>query len=62
MAKKLSIKLVRSLIGTTEKQRRIVESLGLKKRLATVTHTADAGLIGKLEKVQHLLEVTEAAG
>ena len=42
---KLQIKLVRSTIGTTPKQKKNVEALGLRRRA----------------KVAHLVEVTERA-
>jgi large subunit ribosomal protein L30 len=62
MAKKLKIQLVRSVIGCTGKQRRTIESLGLYKRMQTVIHDATPGVIGKLEKMVHLLKIEEVDG
>jgi len=60
MAKQVKVRLVRSLIGADEKKRRIAESLGLRKRLQTKVLPADAPTLGKIEKVLHLLEISEA--
>lgn len=60
MAGKVKVKLVRSVIGVPEKTRRIVESLGLSKRLQEKVLPADAPTLGKIEKVVHLLEVSQA--
>lgn len=60
MAKKLQVQLVRSLIGVPEAQRRIIQSLGLGKRMSSVTHEASAKVVGELEKVVHLVKIEEA--
>ncbi len=60
MAKKIEIQLVRSLIGVPETQRRIVKSLGLKKRLSSVTREACPRVLGELEKIVHLVKIAEA--
>lgn len=62
MAKKLKVELVRSLIGVSEAHKKIVKSLGLKKRLSTVEHQATPKVIGELEKVVHLVRIEEVAG
>ena len=54
-------KLVRSVIGTTPKQRKNVEALGLKKRESVVVKEDNAQIRGMINKVSHLVEVTEIA-
>ena len=58
---KIQIKLVRSVIGTTPNQRKNVESLGLKKRESVVIKEDNAQIRGMINKVSHLVEVTEIA-
>lgn len=57
---KLQIKLVRSVIGTTPNQKN-VEALGLRKREQVVVKEDNAQTRGMINKVSHLLEVTEIA-
>ena len=59
-ANSIKIKLVRSLIGTPEAQRRVVRGLGLTKKDQVVEHFESATIMGMVNKVSHLLEVTEA--
>ena len=58
---KIQIKLVRSVIGTTPNQRKNVEALGLKKRESVVIKEDNAQIRGMINKVSHLVEVTEIA-
>lgn len=58
---KIHIKLVRSVIGTTPNQRKNVEALGLKKRESVVIKEDNAQIRGMINKVSHLVEVTEIA-
>ena len=58
---KIQIKLVRSVIGTTPNQRKNVEALGLKKRESVVIQEDNAQIRGMINKVSHLVEVTEIA-
>ena len=58
---KLQIKLVRSVIGTTPNQKKNVEALGLRKREQQVVKEDNAQTRGMINKVSHLLEVTEIA-
>ena len=58
---KIQIKLVRSVIGTTPNQRKNVEALGLKKRESVVITEDNAQIRGMINKVSHLVEVTEIA-
>lgn len=58
---KLKIKLVRSLIGRPETQRKTVRSLGLRK-LNSVSILPDEPTIrGQIHKVEHLVTVEEIA-
>ncbi|MCQ2754123.1 MAG: 50S ribosomal protein L30 [bacterium] len=57
--KRVQIKLVRSLIGCSETQRKVAQSLGLKKLNQVVEHNASATIMGMANKISHLVEVTE---
>ncbi len=63
MAKKdnktVKIKLIKSLIGSTKKQIKVVSALGLKKKDQVVEHAKSATIMGMVNSVKHLLEVTE---
>ena len=59
MSAKLKITQVRSLIGRPEKQRRIIESLGLKRNQTFVVHNDTPAIRGMVFKVRHLLTVEE---
>jgi len=56
---KVQIKLVKSLIGCSETQRKVAQALGLKKKNQTVEHSKSATIMGMVNKISHLLEVTE---
>ena len=58
-SKMIKIKLVRSLIGASEKQRAVVRGLGLTKKDQVVEHAQSATIMGMVNKVSHLLEVAE---
>ena len=55
----IKIKLVKSLIGCSEKQRNVVRGLGLTKRDQVVEHSESATIMGMVNKVSHLLEVVK---
>ena len=57
--KKIKITLVRSLIGSTEKQRRVARALGLTKKDQTVEHENSAVIMGMVNAIPHLLKVAE---
>jgi len=59
MANKLQITLTKSVIGVSEKQRKVVEALGLKKVNATVEHADNPAIRGMINKVSHLVDVKE---
>jgi large subunit ribosomal protein L30 len=56
---KLRIQLVNSVIGRPEKQRRVVEALGLKKLNSSVEQEDTPSIRGMVRKVSHLLKVEE---
>ena len=56
----LKIKLVKSLNGRLKNQIATAESLGLKKVGDTTTQPDNAQTQGKINKISHLIEVTEA--
>ena len=53
----VKIKLVRSLIGASEKQRAVVRGLGLTKKDQIVEHAESATIMGMVNKVSHLVKV-----
>ena len=58
-AKQIKIKLVRSLIGCSPAQRKVVAALGLKKKNQVVEHSDSAIIMGMINKVPHLVSVVE---
>jgi large subunit ribosomal protein L30 len=59
MPGKLAIKQTRSLAGCSAHQRRVMEALGFKRREQVVIHDDTPTIKGMINKVKHLLEVTE---
>ncbi len=57
--KQIKVKLVRSLIGCSEAQRKIAQALGLKKTNQVVEHNNSATIMGMVNKISHLVEVVE---
>lgn len=57
---KLRIKLVRSIIGYSEDQRRTVRALGLKRLQQAVEREDSPTIRGMVLKVRHLVAVEEA--
>ena len=55
----LVIELVRSVIGTTKRQREIVKGLGLRRVRHTVERQNTPEVRGMVVKVAHLLKVVE---
>ncbi len=56
---KIKVKKVRSAINRTLKQKRILESLGLRKMNQVVEHDDTPSILGMINKVQHLVSVEE---
>ncbi|AJS60262.1 50S ribosomal protein L30 [Paenibacillus sp. IHBB 10380] len=59
---KLQITLVRSLIGRPGTQRTTVNTLGLRKVNQIVVHNDNPAIRGMINKVSHLVSVTEIEG
>ena len=59
---KLQITLVRSVIGRPETQRVTVKTLGLRKINSSVVHNDTPAIRGMINKVGHLVAVTEIEG
>lgn len=59
MAKKIVVKQVRSSIGTKPAQRATLVALGLRKMNAVREHDDSKVIRGMIDKVQHLVEITE---
>ncbi|MBR1592892.1 MAG: 50S ribosomal protein L30 [Ruminococcus sp.] len=55
-----NIKLVKSLIGRKKDQIATAQSLGLRKIGDTTTQPDNAQTEGKIKKISHLIEVTQA--
>lgn len=56
---KVQVELVKSVITEPVREKRTVRSLGLKRMHGKVIHEVNSSLLGKLEKVKHLVKVTE---
>jgi large subunit ribosomal protein L30 len=56
---KIKITQVRSKIHCTKRQKLNLEALGLRKLNATVEHEGTPQILGMVNKVKHLLKVTE---
>ena len=61
MAGKLQIKLVKSMIGRPEKQRRVLQGMGLTKLNRTVELDDTPAVRGMIHKVSHLVKFQEKA-
>jgi large subunit ribosomal protein L30 len=59
--KKIKVTQVKSVIDRSERQKRTMEALGLKKMNATVEVEATPQILGMVAKVQHLITVEELA-
>lgn len=55
--KKIKVTLKRSLIGATEKQKRVVKSLGLSKLNQVVEHDDSVIINGMVNKISHMVSV-----
>ncbi len=54
---KLRITYIRSTIGRLEKQKRIIQALGLRKLNQTVEHQDNPAIRGMVRKVEHLVRM-----
>ncbi len=57
--KKIKITLVKSPIGYSQRQRKVVDSLGLKKMGRSVELSDTPVIRGMVNKVSHLLKIDE---
>ncbi len=57
--KKINITLVRSPIGYSQRQKRTILALGLRRVNQTVEHVDGPEIRGMLEKVGHLVKIEE---
>ena len=57
--KQIKIKLTGSLIGASDKQRKVVAGLGLKKQNQIVEHLDSATIMGMVNKVSHLVTIVD---
>ncbi len=57
---KLRVKKIRSAINRTARQKKTLESLGLRKMNQIVEHDDNLVIQGMISKVQHLVSVEEA--
>jgi large subunit ribosomal protein L30 len=58
-AKKLEVKLTKSVIGEKPKNRATVRGLGLRRMQQTVEHNDTPAIRGMIHAVAHLVTVTE---
>ena len=54
---RILITLKKSVIGYSHRQRRVVESLGLKRLNHSVEHERTPSIDGMIKKIQHLVDV-----
>ena len=57
---KIKVTKVKSAIGRPERQKRVLESLGLRKIGQVVEHDTTPTILGMVNKVKHLVSVEEA--
>lgn len=58
-AKQIKIKLVKSLIGASEAQKRVAKSLGLSRINQVVEHFDSPTIMGMVKKIPHLVQIVE---
>ncbi len=57
--KKIKIKQVKSTIGASKQQVKVVRALGLTKKDQIVEHNASATIVGMVNKVPHIVEIVK---
>ncbi|SMB83804.1 LSU ribosomal protein L30P [Desulfonispora thiosulfatigenes DSM 11270] len=57
MSEKIKVTLVKSVIGSNQNQRRVVETLGLRKLNSSVVHNDTPNIRGMVHKINHLVMV-----
>lgn len=58
-SKKIKIKLVKSLIGASDAQKKVVKSLGLSKLNQVKEHFNSPTIVGMVKKIPHLVQIVE---
>ena len=56
---KIRITQTKSRIGSTARQKKTLDALGLRKMQATVEHDASPQIMGMITKVKHLVRIEE---
>ncbi len=56
---KIKIKQVKSTIGASDKQIRVVRALGLTKKDQVVEHEDSATIMGMVKKVPHIVAIVD---
>ena len=59
MMARIKVTQVKSQIGRLQNQKRTMEALGLRKMNQTVEHEATPTIIGRVNRVKHLVSVQE---
>lgn len=59
MAKKIKVTQIKSGIGSTKRQKRTLEALGIRKMNNTIEVENNPQVQGMITKVRHLLKVEE---
>ena len=59
--KKIKVTQIKSIIDRSERQKRTMAALGLKKMNASVEVVATPQILGMVNKVHHLVKVEELA-
>ena len=54
--KKIKVQLIKSLIGSSESQKKVVKALGLTKVNQTIEHNDTAVIRGMMNKISHLVK------
>jgi len=57
--KKIKIQLVRSLIGSSDSQRKVATGLGLRKMNQIVEHFNSPTILGMVNKIPHLVKIVD---
>ena len=57
--KKIKIKQVKSTIGASESQVKVVRALGLKKKDQVVEHMPSDTILGMVKKVPHIVQIID---
>ena len=55
--KQITIKLIKSFIGTTDRQRATLRTLGFRRMHQEVTHNASPSILGMIDMMRRWLEV-----